>query len=51
VTPTPESSRDHLYAVSTDEHLYTRKDGPALAPDFVTFVTTQRALLAASGIY
>jgi phosphate transport system substrate-binding protein len=51
VTPTPESIRDHLYAVSTDEHLYTRKDGPALAPDFVTFVTTQRALLAASGIY
>ena len=51
VTPTPENIRGHVYAVSTDEHLYTRKDGPAAARDFVAFVATQRALLAASGIY
>ncbi len=51
VAPTPENIRNHAYAFSTDEHLYTRKDGPAVARDFVTFVTTQRAALAASGIY
>ncbi len=51
VAPTPESIRHHIYAFSTDEHLYTRKDGPAAARDFVTFVNSQRAILEASGIY
>ncbi len=51
VAPTPQNIRGHAYAFSTDEHLYTRKDGPAAAREFVTFVTTQRAALAASGIY
>ena len=51
VAPTPENVRSHAYAFSTDEHLYTHKDGPSSARDFVTFVTTQRAALAASGIY
>lgn len=51
VAPTPENVRNHTYAFSTDEHLYTRKDGPAAARDFVTFVNAQRAILEASGVY
>jgi len=51
VAPTPANIRGHSYAFSTDEHLYTRRGGPATAREFVTFVTTQRADLAASGIY
>jgi phosphate transport system substrate-binding protein len=51
VAPTPSNIRNHTYGISTDEHLYVRKDAPAAARDFVTFVNTQRTALAASGIY
>lgn len=51
IAPTPENIRNHTYAFSTDEHLYTRKGGPVSARDFVKFVSAQRAALAASGIY
>ncbi len=51
VAPTPDNIRNHTYAFSTDEHLYVRKGGSVAARDFVTFVTTQRATLASSGIY
>jgi len=51
VAPTSENIRNHTYAFSTDEHLYTRKDGPAAARDFVAFVNSHRAILEASGIY
>jgi len=51
VAPTPDNIRNHTYGFSTDEHIYVRKDAPASARDFVTFVTAQRATLASSGIY
>jgi phosphate transport system substrate-binding protein len=51
VAPTPGNIRSHAYEFSTDEHLYTRKGGPAAARAFVTFVTSQRETLASSGIY
>ena len=51
VAPTPTNIRNHTYGISTDEHLYVRRDAPAAARDFVTFATTQRAMLAAAGIY
>ena len=51
IAPTPTNIRNHSYGISTDEHLYTRKDGPAAARDFVTFVNSQRNTLASSGIY
>ncbi len=51
VAPTPSNIRNHSYGISTDEHLYVRKDAPAAARDFVQFAKAQREMLASAGIY
>lgn len=51
VMPTPATIRSHLYAFSTDEHLYVRANAAAAATSFVAFVAADKKLLISNGIY
>jgi phosphate transport system substrate-binding protein len=51
VAPTPDNIRNHLYAFSTDEHLYTQKNADPAVNAFVQYVKGDTALLKANGVF
>lgn len=51
VAPTPANIRNHAYAFSTDEHLYTLKTASPEVSTFVQYVKNDAALLKANGVF
>jgi phosphate transport system substrate-binding protein len=51
VMPTPENIKNHTYSFATDEHLYTLKNAPAAATEFVQYVKNDKDLLKANGVF
>jgi phosphate transport system substrate-binding protein len=51
VAPTPDNIRNHLYAFSTDEHLYTLKTASPGVSAFVQYVKGDLSLLKDNGVF